>query len=80
MYSAISSKIDDTQNSIHSNAQASIRHVEFVFVLENGGDGEIVITNPFLTNESISEQRARSEMLTHGYRERYCSLTTYKTE
>lgn len=50
-----------------------------VFILENGNNGEKTITSPFLDNDAIAGQKAKSEFLQYGYKKRKILFSTYIT-
>lgn len=61
------------------SSNENTQHTLFNFQLENGESGELVITDIFLDNYDIAEQRALSEFLKKGYNERTCSFKTHLT-
>lgn len=53
---------------------------QWIFTLEGGGSGELVITNELFTNEEIAEQRAKAEFLEKGHKKINVSFATWRTD
>lgn len=47
---------------------------------DNGKTGEITISDPLLDNDAVALQRAKSEFLKHGYRQKVIEYTTHDLE
>jgi len=52
----------------------------WVFELNNGQYGSKEITDALISNEDIARQRANAEFLDGGYRKRFLSMTTFRTD
>ena len=53
---------------------------QWIFTLEGGGPGELVITDELFLNEEIAEQRAKAEFLEKGHKKINVSFATWRTD
>lgn len=53
---------------------------QWIFKLKGGGDGVLHVSDPLLSTEALSQERAESEFLKNGYTKRTCSFSTYRTD
>lgn len=68
-----------TSNDIDSTASAG-EVIEFEFVLENGMDGVISVSDELLDTQESAEERAKSEFLQNSYKKKEVQFDTYRTD
>lgn len=54
--------------------------LEWKYQIPNGRDAEMTVSDPLLDNETVAEERARSEILKNAYKMREVTFETWRTD